>query len=111
MRQSTGRKCMKLFVYYCSVLGMLVALIGGAPHPAAADIQAMLESPPSQQKVTGIGVVSGWAFSTDSQATVTVKLRVDGQVIGDIAWPGVRGDVAQAFPGVPQALNSGFASG
>ena len=90
---------------------MLVSLVCGIPRLTVADIQATLESPANQQKVTGIGVVSGWAFSTDPQATVLrVKLRVDGQVSGDIAWPGARGDVAATFPTIPQALNSGFAS-
>ena len=103
---------MKPFVHYSRFLLMIVSLVCGIPHLTVADIQATLESPANQQKVTGIGVVSGWAFSTDPQATVlTVKLRVDGQVSGDIAWPGERSDVAATFPTIPQALNSGFASG
>ena len=101
---------MKSSVHYYRLLLMLAALVCGAT-PAAAEIQATLESPPNKQTVTGIGVVAGWAFSTDSQATVTVKLRVDDKVIGDIAWPGQRGDVAANFPSQPQAVNSGFAVG
>ena len=103
---------MKSFVYYCRFLLMLVSLVCGTPHLVAADIQAILESPANGQRVTGIGAVAGWAFSTDPQATVVrVRLRVNGQVVenGDIAWPGERGDVAATFPTVPQALNSGFA--
>jgi YVTN family beta-propeller protein len=103
---------MKPFVHYSRFLLMLVPLVCGIPHLTVADIQATLESPANQQKVTGIGAVAGWAFSTDPQATVVrVKLRIDEQVVGDIAWPGERGDVAATFPTIPQALNSGFASG
>lgn len=106
---------MKSFVHSYRVFLMLVFVVCGATRFAAADIQAVLESPPDKQKVTGIGAVAGWAFSTDPQATVIrVRLRIDEKVVeglGDIAWPGERGDVAQAHPAFLQALNSGFASG
>lgn len=103
---------MKLFVYYGRFFWGLVALLWIIPHLAIAEIRAVLESPATKQKVTGIGAVTGWAFSTDPQAKITVKLRVDEKIVepgGDIAWPGQRGDVAAANPSVPQAVNSGFA--
>lgn len=100
---------MKPFVHYGRFFFMLVALLCGMPRLATAQIQAVLESPADDQKVTGIGAVTGWAFSANPQAKITVKLRVDGTVVGDIAWPGQRRDVADDFPAVAQAINSGFA--
>lgn len=105
---------MNVCVRRCRFILMLVVLGCGANRLAAADIQAALESPANKQKVTGIGAVTGWAFSTDPQVKISaVKLRVDEKVVNDpdIAWPGERGDVATAFPAFSQAVtvNSGFA--
>lgn len=107
---------MKLSIHYCRFWLMCVAIVCGVAHSANAEIRATLESPPNKQKVTGLGVVAGWAFSTDSKVTITkVQLRIDEKIIpeiSDIAFPGARSDVAQKFPEfTPQSLNSGFAYG
>jgi|GEM_PF-4383031 len=104
---------MKMFVHYCRLCLPLAVLLLGPSRFANAEIRAVVESPPNKQTVTGIGVVSGWGFSTDFQDHVTVQLRVDGKVVGPIACCGDRGDVANASEnqGFSQALASGFAIG
>lgn len=57
----------------------------------------------------GIGVTSGWAFSTTPDARVNrLRLRVDGNVVGDLPCCTDRLDVSTAYPNLPQALRSGF---
>jgi hypothetical protein len=76
-----------------------------------ADIMLNLENPASDQQVSGIGLISGWAFSTTPGVQVTVRLRIDGQTGDPIPCCVNRLDVAQdpQFSSFPQALNSGFA--
>ena len=80
-------------------------------------ITAVLENPPEdnghvQVTAGGIGMVSGWAFSENSDAEIDrVSLRIDGdtstEVGGEIPCCSDRLDVSEAFPAVaPQ--NSGF---
>jgi YVTN family beta-propeller protein len=72
-------------------------------------IQLMLENPPAQRSVSGIGVVSGWTFSSTPDATITsVRQRIDGNTVGTIPCCAERADVQAAFPEQPQALQSGF---
>jgi len=103
---------MKSFVPDCRFWLILVMVVCGVARSVDAEILATLESPPNNQKVTGIGVVAGWAFSTNPQVTITrIQLRIDEKTVDDIAYPGERSDVAQSYPAYPQALNSGFAYG
>jgi YVTN family beta-propeller protein len=103
---------MKSFARSCRLWIMFVAIVHGFACSASAEILATLESPPNNQKVSGLGAVAGWVFSTDPQVTITrVQLRVDEKPFGDIPFPGERSDVAQAYSTIPQALNSGFAYG
>lgn len=78
------------------------------PHPLPAAIQLFLENPTSQQVVSGISLVSGWAYSTRANTPLQVRLRIDGQPT-DISIPCcvARGDVAAAFPGIAP-LATGF---
>lgn len=78
-------------------------------RPSAAQITAVLETPSNKQNVSGIGVISGWAFSSAPNAKITVQLSVDGKTIGAVACCSERADVAQQYG--PQALSSGFAQG
>lgn len=100
---------MKLWIHNMmmgTLLACLVLLWGTLSH---ADIVANWESPSGQQHASGIGIISGWAYSTIPNATVTVKIFVDGTDYGDIACCSERGDVAQVH-GAP-ALLSGFGRG
>lgn len=87
---------------------VLAVVACGLTPGARADVMTFLENPAQNQTVSGIGVISGWAFSTVAGAQVTVRLRIDGQDVSDIPCCVERADVAQQFPTVPQALNSGF---
>ncbi|MBI3797943.1 MAG: hypothetical protein HY268_13375, partial [Deltaproteobacteria bacterium] len=71
-----------------------------------ADIVFEVENPATNQPASGIGVISGWAFSTTPGAQVSVSVSIDGQASFIIPCCSERGDVAQKY-GV-QALNSGF---
>jgi YVTN family beta-propeller protein len=90
------------FYFLPLLLGLVVAT---ASH---ADLTVMLESPAQTQHVSGIGTISGWAFSSAANAQVTVQLRIDGVSQNIIPCCVDRSDVAQQFPDMPQALRSGF---
>jgi hypothetical protein len=89
--------------------GVLCAFLMVAA-PARAVIRANLENPTSGP-VSGIGLVSGWAFAEDG-AQITVRPRIDGVTQADIIVPccGPRQDVVNTLgPGTP--LNTGFSGG
>lgn len=82
----------------------------GNEEPA---IKLTLENPPgallSTATIGGIGLVSGWVFTTTPNATVTdVRLRIDGSAVGSIPCCSERSDVQTAFPAQSQAIQSGF---
>ena len=89
------------------LLSLLFSLIA---EPASAVIHAVLENPTEQQGVSGIALLSGWAFSTVSGVPLTIKPRVNGAILPDtIACCNPRRDVTDVFgSGVP--TNSGFAA-
>ncbi|MSQ47905.1 MAG: YncE family protein [Deltaproteobacteria bacterium] len=89
-----------------TLLGCLVLLWG---TPSRAEIVANWETPTNEQHITGISLISGWAYSTTSNTPVTVKILVDGTEAGDIACCGERADVARERGA--QALLSGFGRG
>src|SRR5712691_9901062 len=90
----------------CRSFLFLVSLIVLITHTGWADIMVALESPAADQKVSGIGVIAGWAFSTTPGARVSVHLRIDGQTPIDIPCCVDRADVALIHG--DQARNSGF---
>lgn len=82
----------------------------GNEEPA---IKLTLENPPSvllsTATIGGIGLVSGWVFTTTPNATITeVRLRIDGSAVSSIPCCSERSDVQTNFPSKPQALQSGF---
>lgn len=96
----------------CRSIFFLILLVFLLPQPGQADIMLLLENPAQNQKVTGIDVISGWAFSTIPGAKVRVRLLIDGTDIGDVPCCVDRADVAQQFSQFgSQALNSGFGQG
>jgi len=88
--------------------GVPLPLIFLFPCLACADIQMTLEQPSVQQQVSGLGAISGWAFSTVAQAEVTVQLYIDGVAKEQVPCCAEREDVAQHFKDFPQARRSGF---
>lgn len=74
-------------------------------RPSFAEIEMVFEAPAANQPVSGIGPVSGWAFSTTGEP-VTVSLRIDDQPFTVVPCCVDRTDVAQERG--PQGLNSGF---
>ncbi len=89
----------------CRSFLLLVSLIALLACTGWADIMVTLENPAQGQKVSGIGVISGWAFSTTPGAHVSVSVSIDGQAI-NIPCCVDRLDVVQVHG--EQARNSGF---
>jgi hypothetical protein len=91
---------MKRGILYLAIgIGLFIA------SPGTADIIRNLENPPDNQEVSGISLVSGWAFSTTG-SPVTIRLFIDGKPAENIACCGPRPDVQTLYPVAP--LNSGF---
>ncbi len=96
------------------MLSLISALLlaGGTPRPAWAEIQAVLENPAEDQFVSGVRLISGWAFAVSDDADnpvalpVTIQLSIDGQNYGEIPCCVERADVQAAHGG--HALQSGF---
>src|SRR5262249_2314099 len=97
---------MRRFFSLCGFLVFLGPLCAATGH---ADIISVLESPAADQKVSGISAVSGWAFSTEPGAHLTIKFSVDGGASTSIPCCTERLDVARDNANFPQALRSGFA--
>jgi len=97
---------MRRFFYPCGFLVFLGPLCAATGH---ADIISVLESPAADQKVSGISAVSGWAFSSDPAAHLTIEFSVDGGASAPIPCCTERLDVARAHANFSQALRSGFA--
>src|SRR5919106_6287392 len=73
-----------------------------------AEIFFVLENPAPNQTLSGVGAISGWVFSCEPDAHVTVRLWIDGAEASEIPCCIARADVAQEFSDFPQALTSGF---
>jgi len=80
--------------------------------PPPPEIWMTLENPSagtSTSTVSGIGVVSGWVVPSASGNTISrVRLRINGELAGDLPCCSEREDVQAAFPDYQQALRSGF---
>ena len=74
--------------------------------PALAEITFSIEEPTEGSTRSGIGLVSGWAIS--DQGIVSVEVFMDGESMGFIPHGSVRGDVADAFPFIEDAMFSGW---
>ncbi|MBI3300811.1 MAG: hypothetical protein HYZ72_01845 [Deltaproteobacteria bacterium] len=96
---------MKRGLFFSVILYVLLL----TASPALSTIMVNLENPGDMQDLSGIALVSGWAFSTMG-AAVTVKPRIDGTTQSNvIPCCGPRADVQD--PNVPGApLNTGFGS-
>jgi len=104
-REQGSGICMQVFDRVCLIL--LAWTFLGA-QTSSAEITVMLENPAPGQRVSGIGVISGWAFSSVPGARVTVRLFINGTDMGVIPCCVERQDVARAFPQHLQAQHSGF---
>jgi hypothetical protein len=72
------------------------------------------ESPASDQVVSGISTVRGWAFDTvDGGKVERVELYIDGIAVGEIPCCSPRSDVQAAFSQFPgdNTANSGWGTG
>jgi len=78
------------------------------PRYGSAEIFLNLENPAQNQSVSGISLISGWAFSSVAEAKVTVEYRIDTAVDGEVPCCVDRADVAKEFSEYPQAQRSGF---
>lgn len=78
------------------------------PASSPADVKFALENPAPGQVLSGIRVISGWAFSTESVEPVSVRLWIDDGEAIEVPCCVERADVADGHPDYPQALSSGF---
>ena len=94
-----------------SIISSLL-LTGGVIHVAWAGIHAVLENPGEDQLVSGVRLISGWAFAVSDDPDnpvalpVTIQLSIDGQDYGEIPCCVDRGDVQEEHG--EHALKSGF---
>ncbi|HXG20564.1 MAG TPA: CHRD domain-containing protein [Methylomirabilota bacterium] len=74
----------------------------------AADVIANLENPPAEHAISGVSLVSGWAFTQDEEEDLTIYLRIDGVTQKELEIPccSRRRDVDEAGIGAPD--NTGF---
>lgn len=98
-RTFPDRRRLYRFALFALLLIVLAAL------PSFAAIQMNFEVPANDQKVSGIGPISGWAFS-DTGAAVTVTVQVDNGTPAVVPCCAERQDVANLNG--PLGLNSGF---
>lgn len=70
------------------------------PAVSRATISVSLENPSRGGSVSGVTVISGWAFS-DTGAPITVTLRLNGESSSPVPCCGPRQDVVDATPGAP----------
>lgn len=98
----------------CVMLSVIVSLLltVGATRTAWAGIQAVLENPGEDQFVSGVRLISGWAFAVSDDPDnpvalpVTIQLSIDGQDYGEIPCCVDRRDVQEEYG--EHALKSGF---
>ena len=72
------------------------------------DILITLEEPAHNSVVSGVGNLRGWAIGP--QGLERVQYYIDGVLKKVLAYGGSRPDVADKYPGYPDAAFSGFAS-
>ncbi len=91
-----------------SVVFVWSGLMFVLPRSGLAAIEFSFENPAQAQVVSGVSVLSGWAFSTEPGASVTVRVRIDNGEASRLPCCSERRDVANAYSDYPQALQSGF---
>ena len=86
---------------------LLAALLCAfAARDAHAEITFSIGEPVDGARKSGIGLISGWAVS--DRGIVSVEAFIDGESLGPVPYGSQRGDVANAFPDLPDALYSGW---
>ena len=72
------------------------------------DLRMGIDVPASGDVYTGIGMVSGWAVSTDGIAKIEVFL--DGNYAFDLPHGGPHGNAGKRFPDIPNSDKAGYAT-
>ena len=75
--------------------------------PSLLPLIGCLENPRSNDKVSGIQTIQGWAL--DEEGIPRIELLVDGVYVSDVPYGGTRRDLREAYPTYPNADQSGFA--
>ena len=73
-----------------------------------SDLRVAIEEPIAGGIHSGIGMIRGWAVSSD--AIERVEAFVDGEYLFDIPHGGMRRDVGNVFAEIPNSEQSGYAS-
>ena len=85
---------------------LLATLLLATTSPAFAEITFAIGEPAEGSTRSGIGLISGWAVS--DLGIVSVEVFLNGESMGFVPYGSSRGDVAAAFPDIPDALWSGW---
>ena len=88
-------------------IALMVALLVWADDSFSHETsKIVLEEPVNSGTSSGIGNIRGWVIS--DSGVDRVELFVNGQYQADIPFGGQRKDVENAYPHVPNSINSGF---
>lgn len=97
-----------------TTLSPVATSISDPSNPAAStqtlvsELQTVFESPSDDSTVAGVNVLRGWTFAPSGRSIQSVQLQIDETPPVSIPCCSDRPDVAQAYPGEPNARNSGF---
>lgn len=73
-----------------------------------SDLKVSLDGPSNGDVYSGVGMVKGWAISSDG--IEKVEAFIDGDLVFDVPYGDKREDVGSAFPEIEQSSDSGFSS-
>jgi hypothetical protein len=92
-----------------STLSARLKNLSVASAQAAPGLVQVFEGPEEGQIVSGVAIIRGWAFTEGAGTSLTeVRLILDGQPDSTIPCCSRRLDVAGAYPGNSNALDSGW---
>ena len=84
------------------------ALMYVVEFDGTSDLRVAIEEPITGGMHSGIGMIRGWAVSSD--AIERVEVFVDGEYLYDIPHGGKRRDVGNVFEEIPNSDQSGYAT-
>jgi hypothetical protein len=89
-------------------LDVSTTLVYVVEFDGTSDLRVAIEEPAAGGVHSGIGMIRGWAVSSDP--IERVEVYVDGEYLFDIPYGGTRRDVANIFDEIPNSDQSGYAS-
>lgn len=89
-------------------LDVSTTLVYVVEFDGTSDLRVAIEEPSAGGMHSGIGMIRGWAVSSDP--IESVEVFVDGEYLFDIPHGGKRRDVGSIFEEIPNSDQSGYAS-